>query len=253
MPYALIQKNLAQQIDRKTLEEASVHAPSVARADCARIQRELFGVVVTSLPHDEAIAFQTALDYFGFPTEIVPAEKLPSLTAPNFRRGIQFYADGFTALDGLGREDTHPWEEVQFATGGFLQTIVHKTAPTPARGWDSYHGVMATRKRPNPSIRHRETTSTKRSFASNFSSPANRIACSSGRARRLCFVSTAPSCVSGRRTNFTMSFGGWRNSYQPNVSVSAFRPRCATSLSFTRAPPGLRKKSSGSSTSVCAD
>lgn len=127
MPYALVQKSLDQRIDPKSLEEASVHVPSVARGDCPRLGRDLFGVVVTDLPHDEAIAFQTALEHFGFLTEIVPQAELPRLPDAKFRRGIRFEANAFTAVDGLGREDHYPWEEVQFAAGGFLQTVSVKT------------------------------------------------------------------------------------------------------------------------------
>lgn len=160
MPYALIQKNLGQKIDRKSLEEASIHVPSVARADCARIHRELFGIVVRSIPYNEAVAFQTALEHFGFPTELVPQKDLPGLTAPHFRRGILFDPEGFTAIDGLGREDSHPWEEVQFAAGGFLETVVLKTK-TVVEGTYRYNGRGMPRY--EPGIKREEKT-TEREF-----------------------------------------------------------------------------------------
>lgn len=127
MAYAIVQQTLEQTIDRKLLEEASVHVPSVARADCARIGSQLFGIVVTGLTRDEAIAFQTALEHYDFPTEVIPQENLPLLSPPKFRRGIQFQPHGFVAIDGLGREDGYPWEEVQFAAGGFLDTLQIQT------------------------------------------------------------------------------------------------------------------------------
>lgn len=123
MPYAIVQKSLDQKIDRKLLEEASVHVPSVARADCARLASQLYGIVVSHLERDEAVAFQTALAHYRFPTEVVPQNELPLLMEPRFRRGIRFHPDGFTAIDGMGREDSHPWEEVQFAAGGFTESI----------------------------------------------------------------------------------------------------------------------------------
>lgn len=134
MLYALVQKTLDQSIDRKALEEASVHAPSVARADCARLSNQLFGVVVTALPHNEAIAFQTALEHFGFSTEVVAQEELPLLTPPKFRRGIRIQGDIFNAIDGLGREDGHSWNEVQFAAGGFIATT--KIGSENSFGWN---------------------------------------------------------------------------------------------------------------------
>lgn len=122
MSYALVQKSLEQTIDRRDLEEASVHVPSVARGDCARLHRNLFGIVVTGLSRDEAIAFQVALEYFHFPTEIVADAEIPRLPDPVVRRGIRFETAELIALDGLGRESPYPWREMQFATGGFVET-----------------------------------------------------------------------------------------------------------------------------------
>lgn len=122
MSYAIVQKTLEQTIDRKNLEEASIHVPSVARGDCVRLHRNLFGIVVTGLPLDEAVAFQVALEYFRFPTDIVPDAKIPRLPEPVIRRGIHLAADELIALDGLGRESRYPWREVQLAVGGFLET-----------------------------------------------------------------------------------------------------------------------------------
>src|SRR5690625_2834831 len=123
MTFALVQKSLDQSIDRKTLEEASVHVPSVARGDCARLHRELFGIVVDGLPHDEAIAFQIALEHFNFPTEIVPSNAIPALPPATIQRGIRFGENELIALDGLGRENRYPWSEAQFAAGGFLNAV----------------------------------------------------------------------------------------------------------------------------------
>jgi hypothetical protein len=121
--YALLQPTLDLKIPRETLEEASVVAPSVARGDCARLARELFGIVVRDLPLQEAQAFQSALARKGVQTELVRLADLPLLVPPVRRRGIRFEGDHFTAFDGLGRGDRHPWSEVQFAAGG----LVHLT------------------------------------------------------------------------------------------------------------------------------
>lgn len=142
MPYALIQKSLDQRIDRQTLEEISVHVPNVARADCARIHRDLFGVVVTHLPYDQAVAFQTALAHYQFPTDIIPQEDLPTLTPPKFRRGIRFSPGSFTSVDGLGREENYLWEDAQFAAGGFVEARVRKTKNVLE--WDYYTGPRST-------------------------------------------------------------------------------------------------------------
>jgi hypothetical protein len=82
MPYALLQLSLDQTIRREDLEEATVLAPSVARADCALIQRELFGIVVRNLEYEEASALQAALRARNFPTEVVEESALPTLPPP---------------------------------------------------------------------------------------------------------------------------------------------------------------------------
>jgi hypothetical protein len=128
MLYALFQKNLNQTIDHKVLEHASVHVPSVARGDCARLARELFGIVVDKLPYEEAVAFQIALAHFGHETDLVSHDQIPTLPDPVRRRGIRFAGPSFTAIDGMGREQHFPWTEVQFAAGGFVDVLkyVHK-------------------------------------------------------------------------------------------------------------------------------
>lgn len=127
MLYALLQPTLSQKIDRKVLEEASVFVPSVARADCARLARELFGIIADHLPLKEAQAFQTALAHSGIRTEIVPQEELPLLMEPVRRRGIRFGPEHFIALDGMGRGQSYPWAEVQFAAGGFVELVKFRT------------------------------------------------------------------------------------------------------------------------------
>jgi hypothetical protein len=77
-----LQVSLDQTIDRESLEEASVVVPSVARADCAHLQRDLFGIVVSNLPLEEARAFQAELKRRGFPTDVVADEELPVLHEP---------------------------------------------------------------------------------------------------------------------------------------------------------------------------
>ena len=47
--FSLLQESLDQSIDRQSLEDASDAAPSVARADCGRLQRELFGILISRL------------------------------------------------------------------------------------------------------------------------------------------------------------------------------------------------------------
>ncbi len=77
--YSLLQVSLNQTIDRESLEDASTVVPSIARADCSHLQRDLFGIVVSNLPIDEAKAFQAELKRRGFPTDLVADHELPML------------------------------------------------------------------------------------------------------------------------------------------------------------------------------
>lgn len=75
--YSLLQVSLEQTIDRESLEMASDVVPSLARADCAHLQRDFFGIVVSNLPLQEATAFQAELKRRGFPTDLVADHELP--------------------------------------------------------------------------------------------------------------------------------------------------------------------------------
>jgi len=120
MPYALLQLSLDQTIDRNAMEEASVAAPSVARADCARLHRELFGIVAENLDHANATAFQKALRQHGFDTELIDQSLLPQLppsqSAPRFR----IDPDALVVTDLYGRDTRYGWSTFVFAAGGFL-------------------------------------------------------------------------------------------------------------------------------------
>ena len=120
MPYALLQLSLDQTIDREELEEASVVAPSVARADCALLQRELFGVVVASLEHQEALALQAALRDRSFPTEIVEQSALPVLPSPKRGHALKLIEAGVVLVDMYGREQFYPKEQFMFAAAGHV-------------------------------------------------------------------------------------------------------------------------------------
>lgn len=119
--YSLLQLSLDQTISREDLEDASAVARSVARADCARIQRELFGILISALPFDEAMAFQAELQRRGFPTEVVPDDEIPLLHEPF---GIQRFSENGDVLqfsDSLGRIQTRPLADLVFLAGGHVE------------------------------------------------------------------------------------------------------------------------------------
>lgn len=125
--FSLLQTSLDQTIDRASLEDASDAVRSVARADCARIQRELFGIVISNLERDEALAFQTALLKRNFPTELVADRDLPVLHESFQVQRIDHRGEVLVFTDSMGRERTRPLTDLVFLTGGFLNRIEFKT------------------------------------------------------------------------------------------------------------------------------
>lgn len=118
--YSLLQVSLDQTISREDLEDASVSVPSVARGDCAFMVRDLFGVLVSHLPLDEAQTFQTELKRRGFPTDVVADRDLPTLHEAFTVQKIELQGDVLSFTDTLGRVQTRPREGLVFVAGGFL-------------------------------------------------------------------------------------------------------------------------------------
>lgn len=125
--FSLLQTSLDQVIDRRALEDASVVVPSVARADCARLQRELFGIVVNGLPHQEAIAFQAELARRDFPTEVVADRELPVLHESFQIQRIERRGEVLVLTDSMGRERARPLTDLVFLAAGFLNCVEFKT------------------------------------------------------------------------------------------------------------------------------
>lgn len=133
--FSLLQISLDQSIDRESLEEASVAIPSLARADCAHLQRDLFGIVVSDLPLAEALAFQAELLRRGFPTEVVADDLLPVLHEPFSIQRIDIQHGALEFSDSVGRLQTRSKEDLVFIAGGFLtqNKMVHDIVLGPHR------------------------------------------------------------------------------------------------------------------------
>jgi hypothetical protein len=126
MPYALLQLSLDQTIRREDLEEASVVAPSVARADCALLQRELFGIVVRNLEHGEALALQAALRARNFPTEVVEQSTLLVLPPPKRGQALKLTEVGAVVADFYGNEQLYAKEQFVFAAAGHVLRLANR-------------------------------------------------------------------------------------------------------------------------------
>lgn len=124
--YSLLQQSLDQTIDRETLEEASVVARSVARTDCAKMQRELFGILVSNLEKEEAMAFQTELKRVGFPTELVADDDLPILHDKFTVQRVEVQGENLLFTDSMGRLHLRPLKDLVFLAGGHVDRITFK-------------------------------------------------------------------------------------------------------------------------------
>ena len=118
--YSLLQVSLDQSISRESLEDASDAVESVSRVDCAAMQRDLFGIVVSNLPRGEAQAFQAELKRRGFPTELVDDDDLPVLHEPFTIQRINIQKDSLVLTDTMGKAQTRAIQDLVFVAGGFL-------------------------------------------------------------------------------------------------------------------------------------
>lgn len=125
--FSLLQKSLDQTIDRPSLEDASDAVPSVARADCARLHRELNGILISGLSRTEALAFQTSLAGKGFSTELVADERLPHLHESFQVQRISRQNDTLVLIDSMGRIQSRQLNDLVFLAAGYLKRIEFKT------------------------------------------------------------------------------------------------------------------------------
>jgi hypothetical protein len=125
--FSLLQTSLDQTIDRQSIEQASSVARSIVRADCARMQRELFGILVSRLERAEVLAFQIALARFGFPTEVVADSELPVLQESFQIQRIEQRGELLVLTDSMGRERARPLPDLVFLSAGFFNRIEFKT------------------------------------------------------------------------------------------------------------------------------
>jgi hypothetical protein len=126
MPYALLQRSLDQTIDRVSLEDAAVASHSIPRPDCARLQKELFGIVVDNLDHDHALALQQELARRNFPTDVVDQAQLSGLNEPASAQEFQIKPDALVIVNLYGTEVEYPWEKFVFAAAGYVLRLADR-------------------------------------------------------------------------------------------------------------------------------
>ena len=125
--YSLLQVSLDQTIDRESLEDASVVVRSVARGDCAKLHRELFGILISGLAKEDAVTFQVELKRRNFLTEVVADCDLPHLHEPFTVQRFEVKGEVLLFTDFMGRIQTRPLTDLVFLAGGFLKHLELKS------------------------------------------------------------------------------------------------------------------------------
>jgi hypothetical protein len=118
--YAVLQTSLDQSISRETLEEAVMATEALSPPDCARLVRELFGIIATNLSQGDALALQAALQARNIPTEVVEESRLPALPQPRRVRALNLTEAGIDLIDLYDKVTSYDWQHVVFAAGGGL-------------------------------------------------------------------------------------------------------------------------------------
>jgi hypothetical protein len=130
MPYALLQRSLDQTIDRESLEDAAVASRSIPRPDCARLQKELFGIVVDNLDREHALALQGELNRRNFPTDVVDQAQLAALNEPASGQEFKITSQALVIVDLYENEVEYPWEKFVFAAAGYVLRIADRPVGT---------------------------------------------------------------------------------------------------------------------------
>lgn len=125
--FSLLQVSLDQKINRRDMEDASLAVTSVSRQDCAMLHRQLYGIVVSNLPEDEALAFQAQLKERDFPTVLVPDCELPLLPDSFHIQRIELKEGNLVFTDSLGHSRVRPLAELVFLAAGLVSRLRFKS------------------------------------------------------------------------------------------------------------------------------
>jgi len=118
--YAVLQMSLEPPVTRDVLERAITATRDLARPDCARLVREMFGIVARNLTQADARALRVALQANNVSTEVVDEVVLPAVPQPKHVRALTLSETGFNLLDLSNCESSYQWKEIVFAAGGSL-------------------------------------------------------------------------------------------------------------------------------------
>lgn len=118
--FSLLQISLDQMIGRDSFLETAEGTETVAKTDLVQHHRDLFGIVVSRLPHGDAVRMKAALDARGFPVEIVDDAELPPLPADFQVQRVETEGEWLRFTDSMGRVTSRALADLVFLSGGYL-------------------------------------------------------------------------------------------------------------------------------------
>ena len=123
--YAVLQMSLDQPIPREALEAAVMSTQTLAKPDCARLLRELFGIVAEKISQDDALGLQAGLRAQGIETEVIDEANLPKLPVPHHPQSFAVSSEGVTVTDYTGQGTLFPISTFVYAAGGHVKHLTN--------------------------------------------------------------------------------------------------------------------------------
>lgn len=130
--FSLLQLSLDQMIERHAFEDASVAMASITRSDGAMLHRDLYGIVMSNLSEDEALALQEELAQRNYPTTIVADGDLPVLHESSQIQCIESREGDLILTDSMGHQRVRPVTDLRFLAAGFVNRLHFKSE------WDQH-------------------------------------------------------------------------------------------------------------------
>ncbi len=119
--FSLLQITLDPPIERDSFLHAATGG--VPRADLDRHYRDLYGVVISNLPREEALKLQAQLNQRNFPTELVADEDVPVLPLDFQMQRLDIEGEWLRFTDSMGRESLRALDDLVFISGGLLTDL----------------------------------------------------------------------------------------------------------------------------------
>lgn len=120
MTYSLLLHSLDPKPTRQQLEEISTRVPSIARADCAYLLDDWYGIVASHIPLEDAQAFQAGLRGIGIASDVVEDHDIPALHHDFRCQRIDLDGSAITLTTAMNRRQIRDKGELVFAAAGFV-------------------------------------------------------------------------------------------------------------------------------------